>query len=88
MHDHVNLSMSIKIEGGHPVTRPRMPDGRIKPGWLAMPRDFPDRFVMGSDTFVVDGTGPMEAVRRFVDILPPELALPVARENAMRLYRF
>ena len=84
---HANLAMSVKIEGGYRRTQPMMPDGGIKPGWIAMLRDFPERFVIGSDTFVAEGTEPMEAVRRFVDGLPPDLAGPIASQNARRLYR-
>jgi predicted TIM-barrel fold metal-dependent hydrolase len=87
LHDHTNLLMSIKIEGGHLTTQPMMPDGGIKPGWIAMLRDFPDRFVIGSDTFIAEGPEPMEAARRFVDALPSDLVAPIARENALRLYR-
>lgn len=87
LHNHDNLAMSIKINGGHQRTQPTRPDGAIKPEWIAMLHDFPGRFMIGSDTFINDGTEQMEAVRRFVDALPPSLAVPIAGENARRLYR-
>jgi hypothetical protein len=87
LRSHTNLAMSVKINGGYRLTRPMMPDGGIKPGWIAMLREFPDRFVVGSDTFIDEGAETMETVRRFVDALPPDLTALIARENAMRLYR-
>jgi hypothetical protein len=52
-----------------------------------MLRDFPDRFLIGSDEFFDEGTERLALARRFVDALPPELARGVASENARRIYR-
>ena len=84
---HANLAMSIKIEGGVRLTQPLTPDGAVKPGWVTMLGDFPDRFVIGSDTFIGEGTEQTENVRRFVDALPPDLVVPIGSGNARRLYR-
>jgi hypothetical protein len=84
MNNHTNLGMSIKIEGGYQRTQAMLPKGGIKPGWIAMLHDFPDRFVIGSDTFIDEGNEPMETTRRFVDALPPDLAVRIASENARR----
>lgn len=46
------------------------------------------RFVIGSDTFINDGPEQMQAVRRFVDALLPDVATAIARDNAKRLYRW
>ncbi len=52
-----------------------------------MLRGFPDRFVVGSDQFIDQGTERLEGARQFVDALPPDLAPLVASENAKRIYR-
>ena len=49
-----------------------------------MLRDFPDCF----DSFVYQGAERMETIRAFVDGPPPDLAAPIARENAKRRYPF
>lgn len=85
---HPNLCMSIKLdEHGSPRTAPFDPDGGLRPGWLALLRDFPDRFMIGSDQFFDEGTARLALARKLVDALPPELAYLVARENAKRIYR-
>ncbi len=67
-----------------------------------MLRDFPDRFVIGSDNFVLPTryTGPdaprifaqragmqRHGIRRLLSHLPPGLARRIGYENAERLYR-
>jgi hypothetical protein len=86
---HANLAMSIKIDvSGTPATAPFFPDGsEIRPGWIALLRAFPDRFVIGSDQFIDQGTARFEMTRRFVDALPPDLQAVVANGNALRIYR-
>ena len=84
---HPNLYMSIKIDSaGFPGIKP-MGQGGVRPGWLAMLRTFPDRFVIGSDLFFGENTERLERAREFIDALPPDLAQLVGRENALRLYR-
>jgi predicted TIM-barrel fold metal-dependent hydrolase len=84
---HPNLYMSVKIDSaGFPGTKP-MGDAGVRPGWLAMLRAFPDRFVIGSDQFLGEDTERLERAREFIDALPPDLAQLVGRENALRLYR-
>jgi hypothetical protein len=42
---HPNLYMTIKSDQhGTPATAPFLRDGGLKPGWLAMLQQFPDRF--------------------------------------------
>ena len=52
-----------------------------------MLRDFPDRFVIGSDQFFDDDPERLERARETVDALPPELMRVIATENVMRIYR-
>jgi hypothetical protein len=86
---HANLYMSIKVQPGGPQRNsPFTPSGDIKPGWLALLHDFPDRFVIGSDQFYdEDDDDRLTAARRLVSRLPAELAAAVGHENARRLYR-
>jgi hypothetical protein len=85
---HGNLAMNVKIGlGGARETAPFGPDGRIKPAWLALFRAFPDRFTIGSDQFVDEGTERMETVRQLVDQLPSDLARRIGHDNAPLIYR-
>lgn len=90
LKEHANLHMAIVVhELGKAETRP-MEDGKIRPEWVELLREFPDRFVIGTDQF--HGVGDrmprfLPDVRSFVDQLPADLARKVARENAERLYR-
>jgi predicted TIM-barrel fold metal-dependent hydrolase len=88
LEKHPNLYMSIKLdESGSRQTSPFGPDNGLKPGWLKMLRDFPDRFIIGSDQFFDEGTERLTLARKFVDALPPEIARVVGSENARRIYR-
>lgn len=91
-----NLYMSFRINrtGGSPAMAFTQ-DGQLKPAWLELIRDFPDRFLLGSDSFYMPGsqgargTGAsgMNNLRSLIDQLPPELGRQVASDNAIRLYR-
>ena len=73
-------------------------DGRIsKDEWLALFREFPDRFVMGSENFVGESSarsGPPGGLtndntsvsRDFLEALPKDLAERIAYRNALRIY--
>jgi hypothetical protein len=82
----------------HPLTR----NNEIRPGWLRLLQNFPDRFVVGGDQFIaspsVRGMGPglifsqrapmiRERTRVFLKTLSPDLSRKIAVENATRLYR-
>lgn len=85
---HANLYMNIKSDqAGASATAPLGPGGNLKPDWLALLRAAPDRFMIGSDQFITDGTSRLEHARRIVDALPPDLAAAVANGNARRVYR-
>ena len=85
---HPNLYMSVKSDpAGSPQTAPFQRGGGLKPGWLAMLRAFPDRFVIGSDQFYDTPSPRTGRARRLVDLLPADLAPLVAYENARRIYR-
>jgi predicted TIM-barrel fold metal-dependent hydrolase len=83
-----NLYMSVKLdESGSQRNSPLGPDGKLRPDWLALLRDFPDRFVIGSDQFYDQEIERLARVRTFVDLLPPDVVRRVARENAKLIYR-
>jgi len=67
---------------------------KLRPEWLQLFKDFPDRFVIGADEFV----GPADQPRRVgppsfadtwsvIEQLPQDLRVKIASENAMRIYR-
>lgn len=98
---HPNLALSIRPTAGRPGSMVH-PKGRINGDWIVVLRDFPDRFVLGSDSMVVASryTGPdaprifaprseMQrfGIRRLLSHLPADLARRIGYENAVRLYR-
>jgi predicted TIM-barrel fold metal-dependent hydrolase len=88
LEKHPNLYMSVKLDARGPQrTSPFGPSGELKPGWLALLRAFPDRFLIGSDQFFDEGSERLALARKFVDALPPDIAPMVARDNAKRIYR-
>ncbi|MBI4524687.1 MAG: amidohydrolase family protein [Deltaproteobacteria bacterium] len=87
---HPNLYMSIKVHRRLPgMTTPFAFFGGIRTEWLELLREFPDRFVIGSDSFYDEEPGDhLNPIRDFVNALPGELARKIAQENAIELYRF
>lgn len=98
---HPNLALSIRPTGPFPGAMVSL-KGAINDDWIAVLRDFPDRFVIGSDNFVVATryTGPdaprifasraeiqRRGIRRLLSHLPADLARRIGYENAERLYR-
>lgn len=98
---HSNLALSIRPTAPFPGSMVH-PKGAINDNWIAVVRDFPDRFVIGSDSFVVAKayTGAeaprvfgqrseiqRRGIRRLLSYLPEDLAKRVGYENAIRLYR-
>lgn len=94
---HPNLYLSLKLQPGvgFPKTRAMTDSGELKPAWLQLIQDFPDRFLIGSDYFhgaewqesLTPGEGKGDWTHRFLSALPPELARQVAIDNPQRIYR-
>ncbi len=103
LQKHPNLYMSLRMGPGHaPENFPMTPEGQIKPEWLAVFQEFPNRFVIGDDQFIIPPNyhGPQLAVDSahnvsllrdrtlvFLSALPNDLARKFATENAVALYR-
>ena len=91
---HPNLYMSFKLSlESVPETRPISEDNKtIKPEWLQLIKDFPDRFIIGTDQFYVApgarSIGPQktEGTKRFMLLLPPDLARQIGIENPIRIF--
>ncbi|RJR33731.1 MAG: hypothetical protein C4576_27510 [Desulfobacteraceae bacterium] len=89
-----NLYMSIKLSPESvQETRPITPDQKsIRPEWLELFREFPDRFVIGTDQFYgppgARQIGPQktEAMRVFMDLLPQDMARQIGIDNPIRLF--
>jgi predicted TIM-barrel fold metal-dependent hydrolase len=87
---HANLYMEIKVD---PVDLGKNPPidaaGKIKPDWLKLFEDFPDRFVIGTDQHYPE---PKDAPQRWqadvllLNQLPASVRKKIASENAVRLY--
>ena len=65
------------------------PGGRLDPDWTALFASYPDRFMIGTDTWVPSQwtrlPSLMADVRAWLRQLPPELAQAIAFDNANRL---
>ena len=91
---HPNLFMSFKLSPESvSETRPISEDKKtIKPEWLQLIKDFPDRFIIGTDQFyVAPGARPIgpqktETTKHLMTLLPPELARQIGLENPIRIF--
>jgi predicted TIM-barrel fold metal-dependent hydrolase len=89
---HPNLYMQIKVDPAAPGKNSPFTNGgsgTIKPQWLQLFRDFPERFVIGSDQHYPQ---PLNRPQRWQSVvillnqLPSDLRRKIGRENAMRIY--
>ena len=89
---HPNLYMEIKIDplafGKNSPIDPA--SGKLKPDWLALFKEFPDRFVVGSDQHygLHEDSGPQrwQTTIHMVNQLPDGVRQKIASENALGLY--
>jgi len=92
LRQHSNLYMDVKIDPEKPGLNSPLADGGsgpIRAEWLALFRDFPERFVVGTDQHYPEpaaATQRWEAVMRLLDQLPDDLRRKIGLENAQRLY--
>ena len=89
---HPNLYMDVKIDPLKPGLNSPLADGAsgaIKPEWLKLFQDFPDRFVVGTDQHYPEPLpGPQRwlAIVLLLNQLPDGVRQKVARKNAESLY--
>jgi len=87
LEKHPNLYSSIKIQT---ETGFMDKDNRIKSEWLALFKDYPERFMTGSD--IKPGQRDNEFVyiinhRKFLEQLPPEILKRIERDNAKEIFK-
>jgi len=85
---HPNLYMEIKVDPTSLGKNPPVADGKIKPDWLQLYKDFPDRFIIGSDQHYPEGKGPQrwQAAIQLLDQLPADLRAKIGMQNPLRIY--
>ncbi len=99
MRENPNLYMSIRIASGmrnRKVATPTFPldrDGHLKPEWLALFQEFPDRFLIGSDEIIKPSddhpsAGSIRSTVKLLNQLPPKLKKKIGHENAYGLYKW
>ncbi len=89
---HPNLYMEIKIDPEKPGKNSLLTSGasgQLKPEWLKLLQDFPDRFVVGTDQHYPEPKAELQrwqAVVLLLNQLPPDLRQKIGTENANRLF--
>jgi hypothetical protein len=80
---HPNLWVELALRGDV------APGGVLDPAWAALFADYPDRFMIGTDTWIPSQwarlPGLMANVRTWLRQLPPDLATAIASGNAERV---
>jgi len=97
---HSNLFLALRVEeredtmGGTPMpNRIVDKDWKLRPDWLALIKEFPDRFTVGTDEFIGIPGKTRRRPQSFdetwavLEQMPPELAKKVGHDNAARVYR-
>jgi predicted TIM-barrel fold metal-dependent hydrolase len=97
LRKYPNLMMSLRLAGKGNVSPVIALDSdtRFKPVWVELFKEFPDRFVLGSDYFHgplnAPGRGPEEAAlsnyQTALKKLPREVGEALAYRNAMRIFK-
>jgi hypothetical protein len=81
-HPRLLVDLSLRAVAG---------GGRLEPAWRDLFLRYPDRFLVGSDTWVTSRWGSLPAIhsesRRWLAQLPREIAEQLAYKNALRLTR-
>ncbi len=100
LETHPNLYLALRVEerevmvgGDGPMPNRIVDEGwKIRPEWVELISDFPDRFMIGGDEFVgIPGQTPRRP-QSFAETwpilnqLPPDLARKVGYDNAARVY--
>ena len=87
---HTNLYMEIKTDPQSPGKNyPLASDGKIKPDWLKLFEDFPDRFIIGSDQHYPPPKSPIQRWQTVVLLfnqLPADVRRKIGTENVDHIY--
>jgi predicted TIM-barrel fold metal-dependent hydrolase len=91
---HPNLAMSLNPQNRFLFLEnmPLKGTGGINRDWLRLIKDHPDRFMIGSDQRYSEPCPTCRLVervassRRWIDLLPPDIARKIAVENPVRIY--
>ena len=88
LQKHSNLYMEIKLDPKAPGKNFLMAGGKIKPEWLKLLEDFPDRFIIGSDQHYPEPNGPprWQEVILLFNQLPANLRKSIGTENVAHIY--
>lgn len=99
---HPNLYFSIRPFGGNEATDLVSSRGGVNRDWLPLLHAYPDRFVIGTDSFIVahdfagndaprtlsmGGSKNRDGVSTLLAALPDALARKIGYENAIRIYK-
>lgn len=92
MEKHPNLYTSIKIRKEKVGSTVYIfdNDGTIKPEWMALFKEYPDRFMIGSDIKLGIREGEISYVkdhRKVLSQLPSEILKKIERENAEKIFK-
>lgn len=85
-----NLYMEIKADPASPGKNFPMADGKIKPEWLKLYQDFPDRFIIGSDQHYGPGStlnlARAQTTVLLLNQLPSSLREKIGMQNALHIF--
>ena len=90
---HPNLYMELKLDAQDVEMNPLLVNGAsgpLKPEWMKLLQDFPDRFIIGSDQHypMPEQAGPQrwQEIVLLFNQLPGDLRLKIGTENAAHIY--
>ncbi len=88
LQKHSNLYMEIKLDPKAPGRNFLMAGEKVKPDWLRLFEDFPDRFIIGSDQHYPEPSGPprWQQVVLLFNQLPADLRRSIGTENVAHIY--
>jgi hypothetical protein len=95
LQTYPNLYMSFRLNRSGPKPAAALDaDGKLKPVWLELIQAFPDRFMLGGDSFyarngIARGSSEegLRNLRSLIEQLPDDVGRKVSSENAIRVYR-
>ena len=89
LQTHANLFMEIKVDPQNVGKNYPLADGKIKPEWLQLFEDFPDRFIIGSDQHYPEPKGAEQRWQTAVLLfnqLPADVRRKIGTENVPHIF--